>query len=105
MLYGIVQKGLVLVGKFYGVVYFGCTVCPSDSFRALRERYYRLDTKKLTSSGICESMQNLSVATSFTIRITKIKKLMQLFLCLTVLGQLSKLSWGPDRSMSQPKIY
>jgi len=50
-------------------------------------------------------MQNLSVATSFTIRITKIKKLMQLFLCLTVLGQLSKLSWGPDRSMPQPKIY
>ena len=50
MLYGIVQNGLLLVGKFYGVVYFGCTVCHGDSFRALRERYYRLDTKNLTSS-------------------------------------------------------
>ena len=49
MLYGIVQNGLLLVGKFYGVVYFGCTVCHGDSFRALRERYYRLDTKNLTS--------------------------------------------------------
>ena len=48
--YGIVQNGLLLVGKFYGVVYFGCTVCHGDSFRALRERYYRLDTKNLTSS-------------------------------------------------------
>ena len=46
MLYGIVQNGLLLVGKFYGVVYFGCTVCHGDSFRALRELYYRLDTKK-----------------------------------------------------------
>ena len=27
------------------------TVCHGDSFRALRERYYRLDTKNLTSSG------------------------------------------------------
>ena len=52
MLYGIVQNGLLLVGKFYGVVYFGCTVCHRDSFRALRERYYRLDTKNLTSSEI-----------------------------------------------------
>ena len=50
MLYGIVQNGLLLVGKFYGVVYFGCTVCHGDSFRALRERYCRLDTKNLTSS-------------------------------------------------------
>ena len=49
--YGIVQNGLLLVGKFYGVVYFGCTVCHGDSFRTLRERYYRLDTKNLTSSG------------------------------------------------------
>ena len=48
--YGIVQNGLLLVGKFYGVVYFGCTVCHGDSFRTLRERYYRLDTKNLTSS-------------------------------------------------------
>ena len=32
--YGIVQNGLLLVGKFYGVVYFGCTVCHGDSFRA-----------------------------------------------------------------------
>ena len=47
--YGIVQNGLLLVGKFYGVVYFGCTVCHGDSFRALRERYYRLDKKNLTS--------------------------------------------------------
>ena len=47
--YGIVQNGLLLVGKFYGVVYFGCTVCHGDSFRALRERYYRLDTKNITS--------------------------------------------------------
>ena len=49
--YGIVQNGLLLVGKFYGVVYFGCTVCHGDSFRALRERSYRLDTKNLTSSA------------------------------------------------------
>ena len=48
--YGIVQNGLLLVGKFYGVVYFGCTVCHGDSFRTLRERYYRLDTKNITSS-------------------------------------------------------
>ena len=52
MLYGIVQNGLLLVGKFYGVVYFGCAVCHGDSFRALRERYYRLDTKNLTSRGM-----------------------------------------------------
>ncbi|WP_417042434.1 ATP-binding protein [Duodenibacillus massiliensis] len=26
-------------------------MCHGDSFRALRERYYRLDTKNLTSSG------------------------------------------------------
>jgi len=50
LLCGIVQNGLLLVGKFYGVVYFGCTVCYGDSFRALRERYYRLDTKNITSS-------------------------------------------------------
>ena len=47
--YGIVQNGLLLVGKFYGVVYFGCTVCHGDSFLTLRERYYRLDTKNITS--------------------------------------------------------
>uniref|UniRef100_UPI003AB1F397 hypothetical protein n=1 Tax=Duodenibacillus massiliensis TaxID=1852381 RepID=UPI003AB1F397 len=51
LLYGIVQNGLLLVGKFYGVVYFGCTVCHGDSFRALRERYYRFDTKNITSSA------------------------------------------------------
>ena len=28
------------------------TVCHGDSFRALRERYYRLDTKNLTSSKL-----------------------------------------------------
>ncbi len=28
------------------------TVCHGDSFRALRERYYRLDTKNLTSSQL-----------------------------------------------------
>ena len=49
LLYGIVQDGL-LVGKFDGVVDFGCTVCHGDSFRALRGRHYRLDTKNLTSS-------------------------------------------------------
>ena len=49
MLYGIVQNGVLLVGNFYGVVYFGCAVCHGDFFRALRERYYRLDTKSLTS--------------------------------------------------------
>ncbi|MBS5793099.1 MAG: DUF3387 domain-containing protein, partial [Sutterella sp.] len=48
---------LLLVGKFYGVVYFGCTVCHGDSFRALRERYYRLDTKNLTSSSVQAKMR------------------------------------------------
>ena len=46
LLYGIVQDGLLLVDKFDGVVDFGCTVCHGDSFRALRGRHYRLDTKK-----------------------------------------------------------
>ena len=46
LLYGIVQDGLLLVSKFDGVVDFGCMVCHGDSFRALRGRHYRLDTKK-----------------------------------------------------------
>ena len=51
LLYGIAQDGLLLVGKFDGVVDFGCTVCHGDFFRALRGRHYRLDTKNLTSSS------------------------------------------------------
>lgn len=49
LLYGIVQDGLLPVGKFDGVVDFGCTVYQGESFRALRRRHYRLDTKNLTS--------------------------------------------------------
>ena len=48
LLYGIVQDGLLPVGKFDGVVDFGCTVYQGESFRALRGRHYRLDTKNLT---------------------------------------------------------
>ena len=49
LLYGIVQDGLLPVGKFDGVVDFGCTVYQGEFFRALRGRHYRLDTKNLTS--------------------------------------------------------
>lgn len=47
LLYGIVQDGLLPVGKFDGVVDFGCTVYQGEFFRALRGRHYRLDTKTL----------------------------------------------------------
>ena len=51
LLYCIVQDGPLLIDEFDGVVVFKCTVCHGDSLRTLRVRYYRLDTKKLTSSS------------------------------------------------------
>ena len=52
MLYGIVQNGLLLVGKIYGVVYFGCTVCHGDSFRAYGSAIIVRTQKNLTSLGM-----------------------------------------------------